>query len=219
MPRTLGRVTHGCFRWDWIANPTRERSRYVLGPGECSTSRRRGQGVPDDRVLRYLRARRESKAASSSSPDHPANRTKSSALKLVDASTHVGPRSQGRQLPAQGQGSGLTATQGLSAPARSASPYGLASAGGTSTVTRQPDHSGVVHISTAEVVRFSTGVDTRPAQPLGHEWVTAAGTTTFTGFAYLDRAMRNAEFPMIPPYHRHRLELKRPSFSGGRRQL
>ena len=59
---------------------------------------------------------------------------------------------QGRQLPAQGQGPGLAATAGLSAPACSASPYGLASAGGTSTFRRGNCPTsllpGVVHFST-----------------------------------------------------------------------
>ena len=46
------------------------------------------------------------------------------------------PRAQRRQLPPPRQGPGLPAAPRLSAPACSASPYGLASAGGTVTATR-----------------------------------------------------------------------------------
>jgi DNA replication protein DnaC len=59
------------------------------------------------------------------------------------------------------QGPGLSTAQGLSAPACSASPYGLLSAGGTSTL--RPISSPTPGWSTfqpAEVVWFSTGVDT-----------------------------------------------------------
>jgi len=77
---------------------------------------------------------------------------------------HRDPRPQRRQLPAQGQGPGHPATTGgLIAPARSASPFGLGSAGGTSSFSgataQRHDCRGWSTFQPAEVVRFSTGVD------------------------------------------------------------
>jgi DNA replication protein DnaC len=70
------------------------------------------------------------------------------------------PRTEGRQLPAQGQGPGLSAAKRLSAPACSASPYGLGSTGGTLAFgLHSPNAGGGPLFNRQKVVRFSTGVD------------------------------------------------------------